>query len=141
MPIPANIFCIRFRLASFSSNNIATGIHKGQRTCAKNKKIYVAMCSTGAKKEFVKDNHTKPSENCCTANIIGILANIICDFECILLIDATPIAVKTTPAPKLAVVEKHMSFYIINGLDYYLLQINAMANSPLKKGESFDIHL
>jgi hypothetical protein len=40
----------------------------------------------------------------------GMLANNDCEGWCVFLIDAAPITVSTTPAPKLALAEKHIRF-------------------------------
>jgi len=54
------------------------------------------------------------------AKINGMLVKIICDGVFVFLIDATAITERTTPAPKLATAEKHMSFIFLNEAKLFL---------------------
>ena len=67
------------------------------------------MLCQEAKDDFVNDNQTKPSVNCCNAKNNGMLAKSKYDFDFTFLIATTPATQRTELATKLASVEKHIS--------------------------------
>jgi hypothetical protein len=71
-------------------------------------KVWVVKFSRKLKTGFLSASHKKPSEVCCMANNSGMAAKGIWVGDRTFFKEAIPIPVRTMPAPKLALAEKHM---------------------------------
>jgi hypothetical protein len=95
-------------LSSFSSLRMAKGTQAGQITWAMDKKKSVDGASQDPYSGRVSESQRSPSANCCNENNRGMTANA-CSLGSRTFFSAnTPTASSTTPAPKLALAEKHI---------------------------------
>ena len=70
---------------------------------------------------MVSASHKNPSEICWMQKTKGINAKASCEAEVDLFIAIIPTAANTTPAPKLALAEKHITFFDFeNDLDQHV---------------------
>jgi len=94
----------------------------GQTISENKRKAYVLILRLMNSPGLVNASHTNPSANCWIAKRKGMLANTLCEGLVTTLVVATPAAVSTAPAVKLAVAEKHMIFLLhpVTGQMIYL---------------------
>jgi len=109
-PIHKQDFIILIRLGLYSIFNMAKGTQTAQTTCAK--KIKRCIGTVFQEVLWSKPIQTKPSINCWVANKKGIAAKNISEGFFTNLILAAPTTVRMVKEAKLAVVEKHMFFYL-----------------------------
>src|SRR5688572_30108092 len=92
-----------------SINQIESGSQTGQTSKAKIRKKYAGIFLKPTQSGSVRDNHIKPSENCCNAKKTGSAAKRYCFGLLTLRRQTTPTAPKTALVPKLASAEKHIA--------------------------------